>query len=125
MSIICRCFWINLPFGGIAFLAVFVFVRKGKPAAVAHGDTRNWYQRLASVDWVATVLVLAAVTCLVLGTTWGGSDKGWKSGSVIAPLVVCGALVPVIILWEIHMGDKAMLIMSLFRNGSFDAILGR
>lgn len=120
-----RCFWINLPFGGIAFLAVLVFVRKGRPAAVAHGDARKWYQRLASIDWVATVLVLAVVTCLVLGTTWGGSDKGWKDGGVIASLVVCGALVPAIILWEIHMGEKAMLIMSLFRNWSFDAILGR
>ncbi|KAK9899939.1 MFS general substrate transporter [Cystobasidium minutum MCA 4210] len=120
------CFWINLPFGAIAFAAVTVFVRKGKPAAVARGDKRkrNWYQRLASVDWVATALILAAVTCLVLGTTWGGSDKGWKDGSVIATLVVTGVLVPVIIAWEIYMGDKAMLIMSLFKNWSFDAILG-
>lgn len=120
-----RCFWINLPFGAIAFLAVTVFVRKGKPAAVARGDKRNWYQRLASIDWVATVLILAAVTCLVLGTTWGGFEKGWKDGSVIATLVVCGVLIPIIIAWEIYMGDKAMLLMSLFRNWSFDAILGR
>lgn len=104
---------------------MFVFVRKGRPAALARGDARNWYQRLVSVDWVATVLVLAAVTCLVLGTTWGGSDRGWKDAGVIASLVVCGALVPVIVAWEIYKGDKAMLIMSLFRNWSFVAILGR
>jgi hypothetical protein len=100
-------------------------VRKGKPAAVARGDKRGPIARLSSIDWVATALVLACVTCLVLATTWGGSTKGWKDGSVIACLVICGVLVPVIIAWELYMGDKAMIMMSLFRNLSFDALLGR
>lgn len=101
------------------------FVRAGRPAAVAKGDNRPGFKRMADIDWVATVLVLAAVTCLVLATTWGGSDKGWGDGSVIACLVVCVVLIPIITVYEMWLGDRAMILTSLFRNFSFDAIIGR
>jgi multisubunit Na+/H+ antiporter MnhB subunit len=70
--------------GVIAFIAVFFLVKRAPAAATKRGDTRNWIQRLKSIDWLGTVLILGLVTCLTLATTWGSGEKGWGSGAVIA-----------------------------------------
>lgn len=77
-------FALQLPFGVIAFIFVFFLVKSTKSQAYKRGDRRTALQRVVSVDWGAIVLLLAMVTCLVLGTTWGSTTKSWKDGSVIA-----------------------------------------
>lgn len=73
----------NLPFGGIALAAAVFLVKKSTPPAVSMGDKRNGWQRMLSIDWVGTVLVLGCVTALVFATTYG-PNRGWNNGGVIA-----------------------------------------
>jgi predicted MFS family arabinose efflux permease len=51
------------------------------------------------VDYVGAALLTAAVTCLVLFTTWGGTEYGWSSTVIVSlgvgALVLLGLLVVV------------------------------
>ena len=64
-------FYVNLPLG---ILALFV------TSAVLPASVRR---RMVRIDWVGTALLAAAITCLVLFTTWGGSEYPWGSPMIV------------------------------------------
>lgn len=80
-------FYINIPLGVIA-LAV--------TAAVLPTGIRRVTAR---IDYLGATVLVAAVTCIVLLTTWGGSLYAWDSpqilGLIAASLVLLLALVPI------------------------------
>jgi hypothetical protein len=57
------------------------------------------------------------VTALVLALQWGGNQKPWKDGSVIACFVVAGVLTIILVFWERYLGDKAMVPVAIFSKG--------
>jgi EmrB/QacA subfamily drug resistance transporter len=76
-------FYVNLPLG---ILALFV-TSAVLPAA---GQRRR-----VRIDWLGTVLLSTAIVCLVLLTTWGGTDYEWGSPVIVGlgvAAVVLGAL---------------------------------
>jgi len=84
------CFYINLPFGAVtaAFIIPFFQVsRRGKK------DESTWRQQLKKFDLEGTALFLPAVICLLLALQWGGSTYAWKSGRIIALLVIACLLI--------------------------------
>lgn len=62
------CFYINLPFGGVAMAAVFFFLK------VPDRDTSRlpWTQKLSQLDAPGTALLVPGVVCLLLALQWGG-----------------------------------------------------
>jgi EmrB/QacA subfamily drug resistance transporter len=79
-------FYVNLPFGIIA-LAVISAVLKTPAQTVKH-----------KIDYLGSALLTAAVTCIVLLTTWGGTTYGWGSTTIVvmgiaAVLAVIGFVV--------------------------------
>lgn len=86
------------------------------------GDKRSGLQRMTSIDWLGTALLLGSVTCLVLASSWG-PRRGWNDGSVIATLVLFPVLLIITICWEAYLGDKAMIPLKVFRKISFSAIV--
>jgi EmrB/QacA subfamily drug resistance transporter len=64
-------FYINVPLG---VLALFV------TSAVLPPSVRR---KLVRIDWVGTGLLSAAIICLVLFTTWGGTQYAWGSPVII------------------------------------------
>ena len=96
-----------------------LIVKSARPIGLKEGDTRSALQRLRDIDWLGSLLVLGAVTCLVLATTWGGYSKGWKDPSVIACLVVVGVIAPIFVAWQWYLGEAAMLTPSLFTRTNF------
>lgn len=80
-------FYINLLFGAI-LLPTYVFVI---PSNDPLPGTTRW-QKLATFDWVGTVLSVGAFTTLVMATNFGGMLYAWNSGEIIALFVVSGAL---------------------------------
>ena len=84
-------FYINLPIGVIALAVIAV--------ALPATSTRSHH----TIDYLGTVLLGSAATCVVLLTSWGGTTYPWGSGVIIglgsAPsrwrgLVVVGAARP-------------------------------
>mgnify|MGYP000856456376 FL=1 len=65
-------FWINLPLGVLAFIAIAFVLRL--PTS-----------RLTSpIDWWGLTLMDAGAAALVLMATWGGNQYGWTS-----PVIIC------------------------------------
>jgi EmrB/QacA subfamily drug resistance transporter len=73
-------FYINLPLG---IVALFV------TSAVLPPSVRRAFAR---IDWVGTALLSGAIVCLVLFTTWGGTEYAWGS-----PVIVGLALATVVL----------------------------
>lgn len=62
------CFYINLPFGGVAMVAIFFSLK------VPDQDTSKlpWTQKLSHLDAPGTALLVPGVVCLLLALQWGG-----------------------------------------------------
>jgi EmrB/QacA subfamily drug resistance transporter len=99
-------FYVNLPLG-IAALVVTTLV------------LRIPFRRVRRrVDYLGSVLLVAAVSCVVTATTWGGITFGWGSVQIIGLAVAAVALVGLFLAWEAR-ASEPILPLHLFRNPIF------
>jgi EmrB/QacA subfamily drug resistance transporter len=77
-------FYINLPIGVVALIVV---------ATVLHAKSDR---KPHKIDYLGTALIAGWATCLVLATTWGGTQYAWGSPEIIGLAV---AAVVLIALW--------------------------
>lgn len=62
------CFYINLPIGGLALLAIFFFFHIPDQEQTKQPLSK----RLMQIDYPGTALVIPGVVCLLLALQWGG-----------------------------------------------------
>ncbi|TVY19259.1 Efflux pump FUS6 [Lachnellula arida] len=75
-------FWINLPLGGICIIVMLLWFR------VSHRrDGPGFVQRIRSVDWVGTGIIVASTVAVLWSLAYGGSSKPWSDAGVVAGLV--------------------------------------
>jgi EmrB/QacA subfamily drug resistance transporter len=101
-------FYVNLPVGLIALVVV---------AAVLPGRLRR---ERRSVDYLGTITIGAAATCLVLLTSLGGVTFAWGSGPIIT-LAVLGAVFIVAFVVAERRAAEPVLPLHLFRLPVFAA----
>ncbi|KAG5983668.1 hypothetical protein E4U54_006217 [Claviceps lovelessii] len=63
------CFYINLPFGGVAIVAIFFFFKIPNRGP---GAKLSLSQKILSLDIPGTLLLVPAIVCLLLALQWGG-----------------------------------------------------
>lgn len=99
-------FYINLPLGAVALAVI---------AAVLHGVS---VRERHKIDYLGTTLLAGAAICLVLLTTWGGTQYGWSSPTIILLGV---AAVVLAIGWAMaeRVAAEPVMPLHLFRNASF------
>ncbi|MEA2972804.1 MAG: hypothetical protein QOG82_1262 [Actinomycetota bacterium] len=100
-------FYVNVPFG-IAALAVTAVVL---PTSARKGKAR--------IDYLGTAILTAAVTCLVLLTTWGGTQYEWGSPPILGLGVAAVVLLGVLLAVERRSAEPVVPI-HLFANRSFN-----
>ena len=62
------CFYINLPFGGLAMAAVLVFLKvPDRPTT-----KQPWAKKLSQLDAPGSSMLIPGVVCLLLALQWGG-----------------------------------------------------
>ncbi|KAJ7084715.1 putative transporter [Mycena epipterygia] len=113
------CFFINLPIGGLSF-AVVTFALPAAPPLGADFTKRSPKALLSQVlhmDLVGATIVSAAVTCIVLALQWGGNTKPWDDAAVIV-VSFSISIRTEIHLNARHVGDNALVPMSLFKSRS-------
>ena len=66
--------------------------------------------RLASLDWVGSIIMLGLITCLVLALQWGGITYAWSDGPVVGTLVAFFVLVIIFILYEWKLAGPSQLL---------------
>jgi EmrB/QacA subfamily drug resistance transporter len=99
-------FYVNIPFGILA-LAVISVVLKTPAERVKH-----------TIDYLGSALLAAAVTCIVLLTTWGGTTYAWGSTTIIAMVVASIALLVAFVFAESRAAEP-VIPLSLFRKRVF------
>lgn len=112
------CFYINLPIGGAAALAIFLFFHLpmgAEPPKV------SWKMKLLHIDAVGIALAMGSITCFILALQYGGNTHPWHKSVVIGLLVGFGLLAIALVGWEIWLGDYAMMLPRLYRQRSLSA----
>ncbi|MEU9339404.1 MFS transporter [Streptomyces sp. NPDC048290] len=101
------CFYINIPFGLLTMAVVAVVLKLPKPAAKARFDV------------LGTLLLAAASTCLVLLTSWGGTEYAWGSRTIVA--LAAGAVVSALLfLAAERFAAEPLIPLRLFRDSVFN-----
>jgi EmrB/QacA subfamily drug resistance transporter len=99
-------FYINLPIGVIALFVI---------ASVLHIPVKRTEH---AIDYWGTALLGAAVTAIVLLTTWGGTIYRWASFPIVT-LAVLGVVLIVAFCVVEHYAAEPLVPLGLFRIGVF------
>ncbi|MES5818918.1 MFS transporter [Streptomyces sp. RG80] len=101
------CFWFNVPFGLVTLLVVTAVLKLPRPTAKPR------------LDVPGALLLAAASTCLVLLTSWGGTEYAWDS-RVILGLGAGAAASTVLFLLAEHFASEPLIPLRLFRDSVFN-----
>ncbi|MET7285400.1 MFS transporter [Streptomyces sp. NPDC005573] len=101
------CFYINVPFGLVTLAVVTAVLKLPRPR------TR------ARLDVIGALLLAAASTCLVLLTSWGGTEYAWDSRQILG--LGAGALVAAaLFVVAEHHASEPLIPLRLFRDSVFN-----
>ena len=100
-------FWINLPFCGIGFVAVLLFVK-------LETDKTSFEEKLLRVDWLGGIIFISSLTAFLIGLAWAGAQFAWSDYHTLVPLILGGAGVGVSLVWEKYGAREPFLRRSLF-----------
>ncbi|MFJ8494925.1 MFS transporter [Streptomyces sp. NPDC094038] len=101
------CFYVNVPFGLVTLAVVTAVLKLPKP------------QVRGRFDVLGTLLLGAASTCLVLLTSWGGTEYDWGSRVILglgAGALAAGVLFAVVE----HHAAEPLIPLRLFRDSVFN-----
>ncbi|MFC4606978.1 MFS transporter [Streptomyces maoxianensis] len=101
------CFYFNVPFGVLTLLVVTVVLKLPKPAARAR------------LDVLGALFLAAASTCLVLLTSWGGTEYAWGSRVILGLAAGAAGTILLFIVVE-HFAPEPIIPLRLFRDSIFN-----
>lgn len=101
------CFYINIPFGLVTFAVITVVLKLPKPTVRPR------------LDILGAVLLAAASTCLVLLTSWGGTEYAWGSGTILG-LAAGAAGTTLLFIAVEHRAPEPIIPLRLFRDSIFN-----
>jgi EmrB/QacA subfamily drug resistance transporter len=100
-------FYVNVPVGIVALVVTTTVlpntIAKAKPA----------------IDYLGFAVLAAAISCLVLLTTWGGAQYAWGSPVILALIVATVVLLCGFVMLE-RRAAETVIPLTLFRNRTFD-----
>ncbi|MFI6638044.1 MFS transporter [Streptomyces sp. NPDC050504] len=101
------CFYFNVPFGLVTFVLVALVLKLPRPTARAR------------LDVLGALLLAATSTCLVLLTSWGGTEYAWDS-RVIVGLAAGAAGTALLLVVVEHRAVEPIVPPRLFRDSVFN-----
>ena len=99
-------FLVNLPVG----IAALVVTTKVLRLAVVRQRHR--------IDYEGAVLLVAGVTCILLGLVWGGNEHPWGSPTIVG-LFAGGVVLSALFVWWETRADEPLLPLRLFKDDIF------
>ncbi|WP_411152252.1 MFS transporter [Streptomyces sp. A30] len=101
------CFYFNVPFGLVTLAVVALVPKLPKPTARPR------------LDILGALLLATASTCLVLLTSWGGTEYAWDS-RVVLGLGAGAVAASVLFLVAEHFAAEPLIPLRLFRDSVFN-----
>ena len=101
------CFYINVPFGLVTLAVIALVLKLPKPAVRPR------------LDVLGALLLAAASTCLVLLTSWGGTEYAWGSRTILG-LAAGAAGTTLLFLVVEHRAAEPVIPLRLFRDSVFN-----
>ncbi|MGD9705783.1 MAG: MDR family MFS transporter, partial [Acidimicrobiia bacterium] len=95
-------FFVNLPIGVLALIVTSSVLRL------------PFNRRPHSIDYAGSALLVAAVTCLLLVTVWGGNEYEWGSPTIIG-LAAAGIILVVLFVLREQRAAEPLLPPRLFK----------
>ncbi|KAJ7580957.1 major facilitator superfamily domain-containing protein [Mycena floridula] len=106
------CFWINLPFGAVAFLAVFFFFKSPE----SKSRTLSLKEKMSQIDILGAALLVGGIICLLLALQWGGSVHPWKSSKIWGLFLGFGLLIIAFIVVQVRRGHLATIPLPILKQ---------
>ncbi|MET9778983.1 MFS transporter [Streptomyces sp. NPDC006367] len=101
------CFYINVPFGLLTMAVVAVVLKLPRPRVKPR------------LDYLGALLLAAASTCLVLLTSWGGTEYDWDSEVILGLAAGAVATTVLFLIAERH-APEPLIPLRLFRDSVFN-----
>ncbi|KAG0095718.1 hypothetical protein BGZ93_005533 [Podila epicladia] len=83
------CFWMNLPLGALASVVIVLFYKMPF-------QKTGLKEQLRRIDYLGVFFIMAAITCLLLPLTMGGTTFAWNSPAIIIMFCVFAVLMGLI-----------------------------
>ncbi|KAI4149143.1 MAG: hypothetical protein LQ340_004773 [Diploschistes diacapsis] len=111
------CFWINLPFDGLAFIILVLFLDIKTPKT-------PFFEGIKAIDWVGALLSMGGTLMFLFGLSYGGEAYPWNSATVIC-LIIFGIICWILwFVWEAYLAKYPILPVRIFKQRSNVAALG-
>ncbi|KXS21404.1 MFS general substrate transporter, partial [Gonapodya prolifera JEL478] len=104
------CFYINLPLGGVAIVAVVLLLR------LPPGTTSDISKSVKRMDYLGTFLLVLGIVFVLLALSEGGNEFAWDSGFVLGFLFAGVVVLVIFVLVEWKVAVEPVIPLSLFRN---------
>ncbi|MER7405570.1 MDR family MFS transporter [Streptomyces sp. NPDC000070] len=99
-------FYINLPLGVVALVAVSVVLHLPKKRSEAR------------IDYLGAALLTVGITAIVLVTTWGGTEYAWTSARIMELIGIGVAALVGFVFWQTKAAEP-VLPLHIFRSRNF------
>jgi EmrB/QacA subfamily drug resistance transporter len=99
-------FYINLPLGAVALVAI---------SAVLHLPKKRAQAR---IDYLGAVLLTVGICAVVLVTTWGGTEYSWTSARIMMLITIGVATLVGFVFWQTAAAEP-IVPLHIFRSRNF------
>ncbi|MET7270340.1 MDR family MFS transporter [Streptomyces flaveolus] len=99
-------FYINLPLGAVALVAI---------SAVLHLPKKRSDAR---IDYLGAALLTIGITAIVLVTTWGGTEYAWTSARIMELIGIGVAALVGFVFWQTRAAEP-VVPLHIFRSRNF------
>ncbi|RPB04522.1 MFS general substrate transporter [Choiromyces venosus 120613-1] len=100
-------FWINLPFCGLGFVLIPLFLN-------LNHRTTSFMEKLRRVDWIGSVLFVASMMSLLIPITWGGVMYPWDHWRTLVPLILGIVGLAGFVLFEMFVAKEPLIRLGVF-----------
>ncbi|KAI1177387.1 putative gliotoxin efflux pump [Nemania sp. FL0916] len=107
------CFYINLPFGAVAALAIIIGFHAPKAAAPAPATLK---EKLLQMDLPGAVFISATIISFTLALQWGGVEKPWSSSDVVGLVVATPLFLILFSVDQWLQKDRALIVPAFLKN---------
>ncbi|MER7231544.1 MDR family MFS transporter [Streptomyces olivaceus] len=104
-------FYINLPLGAVALVAI---------SAVLHLPKKRSQAR---IDYLGAALLTVGITAIVLVTTWGGTEYAWSSARIMELIGIGVAALVGFVFWQTRAAEP-IVPLHIFRSRNFTLMSG-